>query len=599
MAKRKPRQAKAQATAQTLVPLARYDAAGFGRRMRGWNAPSTGPNKAISSGMATLRNRARDAVRNEWAASAGVRVWTTNLIGVGIIPRPKTKNAALKARLTALWDAWSAECDADGVLDFYGLQTLVTRTWVSGGECFVRLRPRRMGDGLAVPLQLQVLESDMCPVFDAMSWPGMQPGNLIKEGIEHNRIGRRVAFWMHREHPGDGSTASIGTAELVRVPAEEVLHIYEPVRPGQLRGVTEFAPILAKLRGVMDFDDAVLERQKIANLFTLFVTRPAPTGDPRIDPATGQAYQYDASGAPMAALEPATSQELLPGEDVKFSDPPDAGANYGEFSRQQHLGIAAGQGTPYELLTGDLKDVSDRTLRVIITEFRRHCEQRQWQIIIPQFCQRVRAAWAEAAAMSGAIALDDLAEAARVTWAPHGWAYIHPTQDVQAKKMEQEAGFKSRSHIISERGDDPEEVDAERAEDVAREAALGLGTIDAAIQRREEAQAEEAQAAAAAALARADEARAVAEVRISAERTVALARTGAAADEALAERQQREALAAAAIAEAESRIAKALAEAAVARAEQAAAESEARAAVARAEAESIALAAIRAEVAGE
>jgi lambda family phage portal protein len=351
----------------------------------------------------------------------------------------------------------------------------------------MRLRPRRVEDGFAVPVQVQILESDMVPLLDIDAWPGMPAGHRIRSGIEINRIGRRVAYWMHREHPGERVTTP-GHSDLVRVPAEFVRHVYEPLRPGQMRGVSDFAPILAKLRGVMDFDDAVLERQKLANLFTLFVTRPA-LDDADIDPLTGQSIsQRDYDGAAMAGMEPGTSHELLPGEDVRFSTPPDAGANYGEFMRQQHLGVAAGQGTPYELLTGDLKDVSDRTLRVIINEFRRHCEQRQWQIIIPMFCQPVRDAWADAAALAGQITVAEAAEAKRVAWQPQGWAYIHPVQDAEGKKVEVEAGFRSRSSVIAERGNDPDEVDAERAEDAAREKGLGL-LIEPAPAKRQETEA--------------------------------------------------------------------------------------------------------------
>lgn len=468
--------AKSVSTAGLRI-VARYDAAGQGRRMRGWQAPATGPNRAIA-GTSPMLHRARDAARNDWAASAGVRVKVTNLIGTGIIPRPRTEDPALKALLIALWDSWSAVADADGVLDFYGMETLVTRAWVADGECFARLRNRRMEDGLPVPLQVQLLESDMLPMLDVDAWPGMTPGNRIRSGIELDRLGRRTAFWFYRAHPGDailGQQSSL--ADLSRVPAAEVLHIFKPLRPGQLRGVTSFAPILAKLRGVMNFDDAVLERQALANLFTMFVTRPPETAAPQIDPITGQAYEYDKSGVPMAALEPGTSHELLPGEDVRFSDPPDAGANYAEFMRQQNLGIAAGQDAPYELLTGDIKEVSDRTLRVVMNDFRRQCEQEQWHIIIPMFCQRVRAAWAHAAMLSGAIRPEHEAAAAAVTWAPHGWAYLHPVQDVQSRVMEIEAGLKARSMTIAERGDDAEATDAARAADKAREERLGLQEV--------------------------------------------------------------------------------------------------------------------------
>lgn len=453
------------------APVNKYDAAGSGKRLAGWVTPNSGPNRAIE-GLPAIRNRARDVQRNDWTGAASVRILTTNLIGTGIIPRPKTADAALKRRLNELWDTWVSQADADGILDFYGLQTLATRNWIVSGEIFIRLRPRRPEDGLSVPLQIQILESDMVPMLDTDSTPGLPAGHRIRSGIELDRVGRRAAYWMYREHPGDKPIGAVNMTDLVRVPAESVRHLYEPTRPGQMRGVSDFAPVLVKLRGVMDMDDAVLERQKLSNLFTFFVTSPSPALA-----ATLRGQDPAAAPAPAAGptyLMPGQGLDLAPGEDVKFSEPPGAGADYADFMRQQHLGVAAGNGTPYELMSGDLRDISDRTLRVVVNEFRRHCEQRQWQIIIPQFCQPVREAWANAAALSGALTVAEAAEAKRVTWQPQGWAYIHPVQDAQGKQVEVEAGFRSRSSVISERGDDPDQVDAERAADMAREKANKL-----------------------------------------------------------------------------------------------------------------------------
>jgi capsid protein len=41
-----------------------YEAAGQGHRATHWVAPSSGPNRALSYGLTTLRNRARAAYRN-------------------------------------------------------------------------------------------------------------------------------------------------------------------------------------------------------------------------------------------------------------------------------------------------------------------------------------------------------------------------------------------------------------------------------------------------------------------------------------------------------------------------------------------------------
>lgn len=478
--------AKKRSSRSLQAAKARYDAAGNGRRMSGWNTPSSGPNTAIV-GLQKIRDRARDVVRNEWSGASNVRVWTTNIVGTGIVPRPRTQKVALKEKLKKLWNNWVKSADADQVLDFYGLQALVVRSWFTAGECFVRERPRRLTDGIEVPFQVQVLEADMVPLLDADIYTGMIPGNYIRQGVEFDRIGRRVAYWFWKSHPGDKQPMTIQANMLSRVPAASVCHIFEPLRPGQIRGVSEMASVIAKLKNVADFDDALLERQRLANLFTLFITRAVPSG--ANDPMTGQAYK-GTSDEPIAALEPGISQELLPGEDVKFSDPPDSGANYAEFMRTQLLGIAAGSGTPYELLSGDLKDVSDRTLRIAINEFRRLAEQRQWLLFIPQMCQPVRDMWANYAFLAGLLSLDEVEEAKDVLWSPQGWAYIHPVQDVQARKLEVEAGFRSRDDVISERGSDPEEVDAGRALGKKREDDLGLTPVveapapDAAAQKK-------------------------------------------------------------------------------------------------------------------
>ena len=123
--------------AKTAI-LARYDAAGQGRRMRGWRPPSSGPNVA-TAGLQTIRDRSRDSVRNDWLATAGIQRWVTNLIGTGIVPRcNKRVSKARRERIDRLWSAWVKQADADGVLSYYGLQALATRAWLESGEVFVR-----------------------------------------------------------------------------------------------------------------------------------------------------------------------------------------------------------------------------------------------------------------------------------------------------------------------------------------------------------------------------------------------------------------------------------------------------------------------------
>jgi len=460
---------------------ARYNAAGNGPRIAGWNPPSSGPNAALS-GLQTIRNRARDSSRNDWTGASANQKWATNLIGIGITPR--FKRIASKSRKAAIVDLWTdfvASADADCVLNFYGLQTLVVRSWMDAGECFVRRRARFLDEGLPVPVQFQVLEADMVPLFNADTYEGLPAGNVIKLGIEFNKRGRRVAYWVYKEHPGEDKgfmTATPSADTLVRVAASEMCHIFEPVRPGQLRGVSMLAPVLTRLRNIENYDDATLTRQQLANMLVAFISRKLPpmTGDEDVNGLTGQDEGVDDEGRPLVGLQPGLVQELEDGQEVQWSNPPEAGTTYSDYMRTQHLGTSAAAGLPYEIFSGDIKDISDRTLRVIINEFRRLAEQRQWQVVIPMMCDPCIRLFAEAALLAGSITADEFDSVRRVEWAPHGWAYIHPVQDVQGKQMEVDNGFRSRTSVISERGDDAEVVDAERAADREREMEMGLFT---------------------------------------------------------------------------------------------------------------------------
>lgn len=460
-----------RAAAAALEAQAKYDAAGHGRRIKSWNPGGTGPNAALE-GFERLRNRARDVVRNDWAGASIEQKWTTTLIGTGIVPRWKNE------RISELWEASRPELDADGVADVYGLQALGTRGFIGAGESFVRKRPRDLGAPLTSPVQVQVIEGDFCPRFDADTWQGMPVGNTIRSGIERNKYGRRTAAWFYKSHPGEraepGSTPSIG--DLIRVPISEIAHFYEPRRAGVLRGVSDLAPVLTRVRATGNFEDAVLDRQLLANLFTMFVTKQLPTNyqDLTVDPNTGLPMAWSRNGMPLVGLEPGMSQELLPGEDVKFANPPEPGVSHSDYLRSMGLGTSAGAGMPYELFSGDIREVGDRALRVLINEFRRYAEQRQWLWIIPQFCMPIVRWWAEGLLLKGTISLRLYEEAVRPTWNPQGWEYIHPVQDVQGAKLAVEAGFTSKTAVILKRGDDPKTVLQQREQDAKDEKAAGL-----------------------------------------------------------------------------------------------------------------------------
>jgi lambda family phage portal protein len=276
-----------------------------------------------------------------------------------------------------------------------------------------------------------------------------------------------VAYHFRRRHPGDSTDQRVAVPETVRVPAEEVLHIYRPIDAGQIRGLPHVAPAMVRLFLLDQYDDAELDRKKTAAMFAGFITKTAPE-----DPMMGEG-EADLDGAAIASLEPGTMQVLLPGEDVKFSSPADVGGGYEAFQYRTLLAVSASLGLPYHLVTGDVRQANYSSLRAELVEFRRRIGQLQHGVMAHQLCRPIWRRWLETAVLSGALDADPVT-ARPVQWIPPRWDWVDPLKDIQAQVLAMEAGLTSRRKVVEATGYDIEEVDRENASDAKRAADLGL-----------------------------------------------------------------------------------------------------------------------------
>ena len=454
------------------VKASGWDASSQGRRAVNWQVTSGSINALLAGDVETLRNRSRDEIRrNPWAAKA-MDAFVANAVGGGIRPKPQTENEEFRREILDAWNEWCDEADADGTSDFYGLQALACRSFHEGGDCFARFRPRRPKDGLSVPLQLQLLEAEMC---DATRNEALPDGRVIRAGVEFNGVGQRKAYWMFRTHPGELVRRFSDFGEAIPVPAAQIAPIFRVLRPGQVRGIPGLAIVLAMLHEIRETDDAYIVRTKIQNLFATF--EQTPEKDVSVFDSEGD--DTDDEDIPMPAVEPASHYLLPPGHEIKFSEPPRDGLNYEAFLRGHLRAIAAGAGVTYEQVTGDLSGVNFSSIRAGLIEFRREMEQTQRNILIFQLCRRVWRRWFEAAVLSGRITIpegesENVSRLLRPQWQSPGWEYVEPEKDVRAAVRRIRAGLSSRTREAAKLGMDVEELDREIAADIARASALGL-----------------------------------------------------------------------------------------------------------------------------
>lgn len=445
-----------------MQSLRAYEGAGQNRRTRNWRTSTKGPVEEVGDALERLRARSRDLTRNNPYAKRAVDIVVAHQVGFGIMPRPRTGSAAADKRLKMIFAEWVKTCDVTGVHDFYGLQALAARARAESGEVLIRLW-RNRGPG-PVPLQLQVLEPDH---LDHNKNEENADGSRIVYGVELDPYGARVAYWLFRRHPGDSAYVAPRLSMSERVPAADVIHMFRADRPGQVRGVPDCAPVVTRMRGLDDYQEAELERARVQACLAAFITTPSlGVGGPLAglpDAASGERRQ---------TMSPGMMEQLLPGEDIKFLAPA-AGDAYGDHVKTVLRAIAVGFGVTYHQLTADLSDANYSSLRAGNIEFRRLVEQAQYLMLIPQLCDRVWTEFVRVAVLANAVR--PRAAGYAVEWVPPAFEAVDPLKDAQAERERIDLMLTSPQRAIAAQGFDPDEILAEAAEWKAKKEAAGLG----------------------------------------------------------------------------------------------------------------------------
>ena len=451
--------AKRYAARVSLANLARaYEGASQSRSTSGWRSTSASSDAIIGLDGPRLRERSRELARNNPYAAKALQVLVNATVGYGIRPRAKGTNARTVAKLNALWEQWAAVCDADGHTNFDGLLGLVVREMFEGGDGFLVRRWRPASAGLPLPFQVEVLEAEH--LDDSRVSIGAT--ERINGGIEYDASGRRVAYWMHQEHPGDRNPMRMTGWGSRRVPATEVAHLFERQRT-QARGVPWGAPAMIAIRDLDDWMLAERVRKKTeACMVGVLIGEDQET-------ASDKPVMHGTDGRPVEGFEPGMLAYASGAKDVKFNQPAATSGVY-EWSSVQGHAVAAGFRVPYELLTGDLKQVNFSSSRVGMNEFRSMIEVLRWQTIIPMACERIWAWFCEAAWLEGHIPVRHVP----AEWDPPAFPSVNPLQDAQADLLEVRAGFASLPQMIAKRGYSPDAIAQEQAEFLRQATALGL-----------------------------------------------------------------------------------------------------------------------------
>lgn len=446
--------------------LRQYAAAKDSRMSGDWAPATSDVNTLIRTSSPTVRHRTRQLVRDFAYFSRAVKVLVDHTVGTGVVmqsrvTRGRTRDGKSKLHTSAVreiedvWKRWMDECDASGRLHYHELERLWKRQDVECGESLLVLSWDN-SPGRYLPLTVQMYEPDWLTSDFAKA----QGNNLLDQGLEFDPLtGRVVAY--HFAVP-DGFLQLSGKTRTTRVPAEHVVHGYETLRPGQLRGISPFTPAILLADDLDQYLGAEISRANMAAKWLAFVET-ADVGRWMRGRATTDAE----TGHKVSVLENAIIDFMAPGDKININAADVPGQSFTPFTKFVLQMVAVATGVTYELLSGDYQGLNYNTTRTLRNDFAKSCRP-MVQRHIRQFSQPLFRAVLDAAHLKGRLSLpgygSDPGRWAENLWQPPGVEPLDLLRESRGQIDLVDNLLYSPQELITGRGRDPEDVLNEIAE---------------------------------------------------------------------------------------------------------------------------------------
>lgn len=301
-----------------------------------------------------LRGRSRDLARNHPLVAGALATKSNGVVGTGLVLRSVIDGAVLgitdPKRLTELqytiereWELFEKECDWAGQQHLRDMQRMIYQSWRSSGDIGIGRRYRRR-PGQVYGTRLVVIEADR---IGNPNHQGDTP--TLQGGVKLSLDGEELGYWVADKHPGDLRAGAIKHSFVPRVGPSGMLQFILArsfTRPGQVRGVPLFAPIIEQLKQLGDYTSAELKAAiNDAYLFAFEKAAAVDDGEPLLANPSGQS---DASGE--VTLEDLAYISLPAGADIQVKKPERPNSAFGPFVESFCQYIGAALSLPYEVL---------------------------------------------------------------------------------------------------------------------------------------------------------------------------------------------------------------------------------------------------------
>ena len=445
--------------------------------MRGFTAKSLDPLNDIDANLGTLVSRSRSLYMTAPIATSALKTTKTNVVGSGLrlkaridyeflgIPEELSQELEDKIeREFALW-ADTPMCDALGVNNFYEMQSVYLLGELLNGDAFCLRKYETPTPYMPYGLRLQLIESDRVCTPKLGASVGNSPyisygkneqnGNKIFSGLEINKDGKVVAYWICNQYPNAQNIGEFTPLNWQRVEAigantglPNIMHMFDGERAEQRRGVPILAPVIETLKQLSRYTDAELMAAVISGMYTVFIKTDSPTDMPfgeampdEYEPVEHNENEYELGNGAINVLGT--------NESIQIADPKRPATAFNGFINAMCRQIGSALEIPQELLLKEF-NASYSASRAALLEAWKMFRMRR-ESLARSFCQPVYEMFMTEAVASGRIKAKGFFQdpIIRKAWCGADWngpaaGMIDPVKEVTAAKMRVENGFATR-----------------------------------------------------------------------------------------------------------------------------------------------------------
>lgn len=428
------------------------------RLLSDWTSTLAHPDDETRWSLRRLRSRSRDLAKNNPVVRQYLTQLTVNVVGpTGIHHQARVRNNSgdlnklFNDRIEEAWEEWSYDPTVGGGQSLTDFSHLLLKTIANDGEVFIRLW---RGFNNASQFALEAIDADQ--VDELYNWPASSSQQEIRSGIQVDAFGRPTGYWVWSKPAMVIGQDPNRTRKLI--PADQIIHLYDPLRINQSRGVPWIFPVMVPLRMLEGYVEAELVAARTAASKMGFFER-KDTGD-------GTLPEANEDGSLTMEANPGTFGFTPEGYTLKDWSPQHPNTAFGDFVKGAMRQIASGLRVSYNSLANDLEGVNYSSMRsgLLIERDVWRTLQRWW---ICSFVEPVYEEWMNMALLSGALVLDsrDKTRFLDAEWSPRGWSWVDPLKDTEAAVLAIQSGLGSRSMALAEQGYDYEDVIEQLAEE--------------------------------------------------------------------------------------------------------------------------------------